>query len=58
MLHGLSNTLQCSERDAMRIALYEAARSASKAYESGIVRIKGKESSGTILDEAVEAAKD
>ena len=37
MLHGLSNTLQCSERDAMRIALYETARSAAKAYESAYI---------------------
>ena len=33
MLVGLTNTLQCKEREAVRIALYEAARSASKAYE-------------------------
>ena len=47
MLQGLSNTLQCSERDAMRIALYETARSAAKAYESAFIyafRINGKES--------------
>ena len=37
MLHGLSNTLQCSERDAMRIALDETARSAAKAYESAFI---------------------
>ncbi|MDA9700178.1 hypothetical protein N9U74_03335 [Synechococcus sp. AH-736-M02] len=33
MLVGLTNTLQCKEREAVRIALYEAVRSASKAYE-------------------------
>ena len=33
MLVGLTNTLQCKERDAVRIALYEAVRSASEAYE-------------------------
>ena len=33
MLVGLTNTLQCNEREAVRIALYEASRSAKKAYE-------------------------
>lgn len=33
MLVGLANSLQCKERDAVRIALYEAVRSASEAYE-------------------------
>ena len=33
MLVGLTNTLQCNEREAVRIALYEASRSAEKAYE-------------------------
>ena len=33
MLVGLTNTLQCKEREAVRIALYEAVRSASEAYE-------------------------
>ncbi|MAH57677.1 MAG: hypothetical protein CMN91_04445, partial [Synechococcus sp. ARS1019] len=37
MLIGLSNTLQCSERDAVRIALYEASKSASNAYESAFM---------------------
>lgn len=34
MLAGLSNTLKCSEQDAVRIALYEASRSARKAHEA------------------------
>ena len=33
MLVGLSNTLQCDEQNAVRIALYEAPRSAEKAHE-------------------------
>ena len=33
MLIGLSNTLQCDEDKAVRIALYEASRSAKKAHE-------------------------
>ena len=33
MLDGLANMFQCDERDAIRIALYEASRSASEAYE-------------------------
>ena len=33
MLVGLTNTLQCNEREAVRIALYEASRSAQKAHE-------------------------
>ena len=33
MLLGLSNTLQCSEREAVRIALHEASARASDAYE-------------------------
>ena len=33
MLVGLSNTLKCDEDKAVRIALYEAARSAEKARE-------------------------
>ena len=33
MLVGLTNTLQCNEREAVRIALYEASRSAEKAHE-------------------------
>ena len=37
MLIGLSNTLQCSEREAVRIALYEAVKSASNAYESTFI---------------------
>ena len=37
MLIGLSNTLQCSEREAVRIALYEAVKSASDAYESTFI---------------------
>ncbi len=36
MLEGLTNTLQCEEREAIRIALYEASRSSSKAYEVAI----------------------
>ena len=33
MLVGLTNTLQCKEREAVRIALYEASRSARVAHE-------------------------
>ena len=33
MLDGLANMFQCDEREAIRIALYEASRSASEAYE-------------------------
>lgn len=38
MLIGLTNTLQCNEREAVRIALYEASRSAKKAYEMAFAR--------------------
>ena len=34
MLVGLTNTLQCNEREAVRIALYEASKGAEKAYET------------------------
>ena len=34
MLISLSKTLQCSEREVVRIALYEESKSASNAYES------------------------
>ena len=34
MLVGLTNTLQCNEREAVRIALYEAAKSADKAHQT------------------------
>ena len=34
ILVGLTNTLQCDEREAVRIALYEASRNAEKAHES------------------------
>jgi len=37
MLLGLSNTLQCSEREAVRIALYEASARVSDAYETAFV---------------------
>ena len=33
MLDGFANMFQCDEREAIRIALYEASRSASEAYE-------------------------
>ena len=33
MLNGLSNTLQCDEQNAVRIALYEASKSPVKAHE-------------------------
>ena len=33
MLVGLTNTLQCNEREAVRIALHEASRSARKVHE-------------------------
>ena len=36
MLEGLTNSLQCDEREAIRIALYEASRSSSEAYEAAI----------------------
>ena len=36
MLVGLTNSLQCNEREAVRIALYEASRSSSDAYKSVI----------------------
>ena len=34
MLVGLTNTLQCNEREAVRIALYEAAKRPEKAHET------------------------
>ena len=34
MLVGLTNSLQCKEREAIRIALYEASKSSFAAYES------------------------
>lgn len=34
MLVGLTNTLQCNEREAVRIALYEASRSAEEAHKA------------------------
>ncbi len=34
MLVGLTNTLQCNEREAVRIALYEAAERPEKAHET------------------------
>ena len=34
MLEGLTNSLQCDEREAVRIALYETSRSSSEAYKS------------------------
>ena len=34
MLVGLTNTLQCKEREAVRIALYEAAKRPEKAHET------------------------
>ena len=37
MLIGLTNTLQCSERDAVRVALYEASRSACKAHKTAFI---------------------
>ncbi len=33
MLDGLTNMFQCDEREAVRIALYEASRSAPVAHE-------------------------
>ena len=36
MLEGLTNSLQCEEREAIRIALYEASKSSSEAYEAAI----------------------
>ena len=36
IIEGLTNSLQCDEREAIRIALYEAARSSSEAYEAAI----------------------
>ena len=40
MLEGLTNSLQCDEREAIRIALYEASRSSSEAYEVAISHSK------------------
>ena len=37
-LQGLTNTLQCDERDAIRIALYEAARRGSERTRGTIVK--------------------
>ncbi|WP_157859770.1 hypothetical protein [Prochlorococcus marinus] len=34
MLEGLTNSLQCNQREAIRIALYEASRSGLKALQS------------------------
>jgi len=36
MIEGLTNSLQCDEREVIRIALYEASRSSSEAYEAAI----------------------
>ena len=33
MIEGITSSLQCNEREAIRIALYEASRRASEAYE-------------------------
>ena len=44
MLVGLTNTLQCNEREAVRIALYEASRSARRAHEKAF-RYAASESS-------------
>ena len=38
MLVGLTNTLQCNEREAVRIALYEAAKRPEKAHETAFTR--------------------
>ena len=37
MLVGLTNSLQCKEREAIRIALYEASKSSFAPYESSFV---------------------
>ena len=34
MLEGLTNSLQCDERESIRIALYEVSRISSDAYET------------------------
>ena len=60
MLVGLTNTLQCNEREAVRIALYEAAKSPEKARKDAFARviaINRKGASGPILVEAMEAYK-
>ena len=60
MLIGLTNTLQCNQREAVRIALYEASISLHKAYNSAfrfMLRINGESASGTILCESIEASK-
>ena len=61
MLVGLTNTLQCDEREAVRIALYEAAKRPEKAHETAFacaaVTINRKGASGPILVEAMEAPK-
>ena len=38
MLVELTNTLQCNEREAVRIALYAESRSSEKAYEMAFAR--------------------
>ncbi len=40
-LEGLINTLQCDEREAIRIALYEAARSGSERTRGTIEKLLG-----------------
>ena len=43
ILTGLSNTLKCNEQDAVRIALYEASRSARKAHETAFKYATGNQ---------------
>ena len=60
ILVGLTNTLQCNQREAVRIALYEASISLHKAYNSAFrwaFQIKGESTSGTILSESIEDSK-
>ena len=62
MLDGLANMFQCNEREAVRIALYEASRSAPVAHELAFryagtkAADKAHQASGTILEEAMESA--
>ena len=60
ILTGLSNTLKCNEQDAVRIALYEASRSARKAHETAFklpLEINRERPPGAILGGALEVTK-
>ena len=59
ILTGLSNTLKCNEQDAVRIALYEASRSARKAHETAFNMAGNQQRKATraILGGALEITK-